>query len=97
LSLHDALPISVVRRLLLDFTNPFLNAISIMCFSISSIATGERFIPSTQADSQGAGQILPVNSGKLLVEVKIRYASSQFPSYTASLNSGMTLPSGQPE
>src|SRR5690606_13626073 len=68
-----------------------------MCFSISSIATGERLIPSTQADSQGAGHILPVNSGKLFVDARMRYASSHFPSYTASLNSGMTLPSGHPE
>src|SRR5690606_31070464 len=68
-----------------------------MCFSISSIATGERLIPNTQADSQGAGHMRPVNSGKLLVEANIRYASSHFPSYTASLNSGITLPNGHPE
>src|SRR3546814_6467012 len=77
--------------------NSRLNAISMMCFSISSMSTGGRLMPSTQADSQGAGQIRPVNSGKLLVDVNILYASSHLPSYTASLNSGMTLPRGQPE
>ena len=43
-----------------------------MCFSISSIATGSLLIPNTQADSQGAGQIRPVNSGKLLVDASIK-------------------------
>ena len=36
-------------------------------FSMNSIATGSEFIFSVQEASQGAGQILPVNSGKLLV------------------------------
>src|SRR5690606_2997475 len=68
-----------------------------MCFSISSIATGDLLMPSTHADSHGAGQILPVNSGKLLVLSKMVVASCQSPLYTASLNSGITLPSGQPD
>ena len=36
-------------------------------------------MPSTQAASHGAGQMRPVNSGKLLVECKRRTASSQRP------------------
>src|SRR5687768_4911503 len=68
-----------------------------MCFSISSIDTGDLLIPSTHADSHGAGQILPVNSGKLFVLNKIVLARCQSPLYTASLNSGITLPKGQPD
>ena len=41
--------------------------------------TGSSLIPKTHACSQGAGQSLPVNSGKLLVECKIFAAFSQFP------------------
>src|SRR5688572_15974208 len=77
-------------------TKPLLNAISIICFSISSIATGGWLIPNTQADSQGAGHIRPVNSGKLFVEFNISYASNQSLRYTASLNSGIMFPKGQP-
>src|SRR4051794_15822989 len=53
-------------------------------------------MPSTHALSHGAGQIRPVNSGKLFVEERMSYASLQFFLYTASLNSGITLPNGQP-
>src|SRR5689334_19605686 len=53
-------------------------------------------MPSTHALSHGAGQIRPVNSGKLFVEESMSYASCQFFLYTASLNSGITLPKGQP-
>ena len=35
------------------------------------MATAGLLIPNTQDDSQGAGQILPVNSGKLFVLTKI--------------------------
>ena len=38
-----------------------------MLSSICLIATGSSIRPRTQADSHGAGQSLPVNSGKLLV------------------------------
>ena len=55
----------------LGLTNPFSKAISIICFSISSIVTAGWLIPNTQALSHGAGQIRPVNSGKLLVEINI--------------------------
>ena len=49
-----------------------------MVFSITLIVTGGSLIPSTQAASQGAGQMRPVNSGKLLVECKTRIASFQW-------------------
>src|SRR4051794_23914649 len=52
---------------------------------------------STQAASHGAGQIRPVNSGKLLVASAIRLASRQRPRNTASFQSGIRFPSGQPE
>jgi len=65
-------------------------------FSICSIATGGLLIPKTHEASHGAGQILPVNSGKLLVELNISYACFQFWWYTASLKSGIIFPRGQP-
>ena len=43
-----------------------------------------------------AGQTVPVNSGKLFVEWRRTSASSHFPRYTRSFQSGMMLPSGQP-
>ena len=66
-----------------------------MAFSINSMATGFSLMPNTQDPSQGAGHILPVNSGKLLVEMSISYASFHSFLYTASLKSGIRLPSGQ--
>ena len=51
---------------------------------------------STQDASHGAGQIRPVNSGKLLVLSRISSACSQFPKYTWWLKSGITFPKGQP-
>ncbi len=50
-----------------------------------------------QAASHGAGQMRPVNSGKLLVESSTVKASCQSCRYTRSLKSGMMLLTGQPE
>ena len=47
---------------------PFSHALSTIAHSIDLIATGLSSRFKVQAASQGAGQILPVNSGKLLVE-----------------------------
>ena len=69
---------------------------SAISFSIYSIVTGSSLMFRTQAASQGAGQIRPVNSGKLLVECRTRRADSQFPRNTWWLKSGITLPNGQP-
>ena len=51
---------------------------------------------SVHAASQGAGQMRPVNSGKLLVECSTALAFFQSPRYTRSLKSGMMLFTGQP-
>ncbi len=51
-------------------TKPFSKAISMICFSISSIATGWLIDTQHTGAFAGAGQILPVNSGKLLVEAQ---------------------------
>ena len=67
-----------------------------MARSIALIDTGFALIPSTHAASQGAGQIRPVNSGKLLVACSARTASRQRSRYTRSFQSGITLFSGQP-
>src|SRR5688572_1077081 len=67
-----------------------------MFFSIVLIATGGSLIPSTQAASQGAGHIRPVNSGKLLVACNWRIASCQRSRYTKSFQSGIMLLTGQP-
>ena len=53
---------------------PSLKAFSTIYFSIFSIEIGSSIIPNTQAFSHGAGQSLPVNSGKLLVECNIQEA-----------------------
>ena len=42
-----------------------------MFFSIISIDTGSWLIDNVHEASQGAGQILPVNSGKLFVAVNL--------------------------
>ena len=54
---------------------PSFQACSTIVFSITLIVTGGSLMPSTQAASQGAGQMRPVNSGKLLVECRTRIAS----------------------
>ena len=77
-------------------TQDFSQARSIMACSIDLIPTAESLIPSVQAASHGAGQIRPVNSGKLLVECKTSLACCQSLSYTKLLKSGMILLTGQP-
>ena len=67
-----------------------------MLTSTCLIVTGSSLMPSTQAASQGAGQSLPVNSGKLFVACSRSIASRQCPRYTRSFQSGMMFPSGQP-
>jgi hypothetical protein len=65
--------------------------------SIDLMPTGSSLTFSTHAASQGAGQMRPVNSGKLLVECSTAMAFAQSPRYTRSLKSGMMLLTGQPE
>ena len=64
--------------------------------SIDLIITGSSLIASTHAASHGAGQIRPVNSGKLLVACRRSIASRHSPRRTRSFHSGIRLPSGQP-
>ena len=58
---------------------PSWNARSAIAISICSIVTGSSLIASTHADSHGAGQIRPVNSGKLLVACSWSIASRHLP------------------
>ena len=67
-----------------------------MACSIDLMPTGSSLTLSMQAASQGAGQMRPVNSGKLLVESSTASAFCQSPRYTRSLKSGMMLLTGQP-
>ena len=78
------------------FTQPFSQPLSIMACSIDLIPTASLLIANVQAASQGAGQIRPVNSGKLLVDCKTSSAFFQSLWNTKSLKSGMMLFTGQP-
>ena len=60
------------------------------------LATGSVLMASTHADSHGAGQIQPVNSGKLLVACSRSLAAAQSSRATNSFHSGMRLANGQP-
>ena len=75
---------------------PLANPRSEISFSMYSMVTGSWLMARTQEPSQGAGQMRPVNSGKLLVLRRMRVACSQLPRKTWWLNSGMTFPRGQP-
>ncbi len=78
-------------------TQPSAQARSMISTSTCLIVTGSALMPSTQADSHGAGQSRPVNSGKLLVACSRSAAARQSPECTRSFHSGIRLPSGQPE
>ncbi len=60
------------------------------------MVTASSLMASTQAFSHGAGQRVPVNSGKLLVAWSRSMASRHRSLWTRSFHSGMRLPSGQP-
>src|SRR3954469_206923 len=76
---------------------PSSHALSEIACSICLIVTASSLMSSTHAASHGAGQMRPVNSGKLLVASAIVLASRQRPRKTASFQSGIRLPRGQPE
>ena len=61
------------------FSQPLSQARSTMAHSIVLMVTGLSSMFSVQEASHGAGQMRPVNSGKLLVECRLREASSQLP------------------
>ena len=67
-----------------------------MACSIDLMPTASSFTFSVQAASQGAGQMRPVNSGKLLVLCSTSMAAFQSLRNTRSLKSGMMLLTGQP-
>ena len=77
-------------------TMPSAKARSTIETSTCLIVTGSVLRASTQAASHGAGQIHPVNSGKLLVACSRSLAVAQSSRATYSFHSGMRLPSGQP-
>ena len=62
-----------------ELIQPSRHPLSTISFSIYSMVTGSSFMLSTHDASQGAGHILPVNSGKLLVECSSFKASSHLP------------------
>ncbi len=64
--------------------------------SIVLMVTGLSSMLSVHDASQGAGQIRPVNSGKLFVECSTSSARRQSPRYTRSFQSGMMLLTGHP-
>src|SRR4051812_36691482 len=78
-------------------TQPFSNAWSMMRCSICLIVTASSLMSRTHAASHGAGQMRPVNSGKLLVACSASMALRQRSRKTRSFQSGIRLPSGQPE
>ena len=64
--------------------------------SIDLMVTGLSSMFSVHEASQGAGQMRPVNSGKLLVECRTSSASCQRSRRTSSFQSGIRLLTGQP-
>ncbi len=58
-------------------TQPSSQARSMIDCSICLIVTGSSLMSSTHDASHGAGQMRPVNSGKLLVAWSARMASGQ--------------------
>ncbi len=73
----DADALAGLRLRRLGTTQPISQPLSMMAHSIDLMVTGVSSMFSVQAASQGAGQTRPVNSGKLLVECRLRSASSQ--------------------
>ena len=67
-----------------------------MACSMDLMPTGSELILSVHDASHGAGQILPVNSGKLFVECRTSKACLQFCWKTKSFQSGIILFTGHP-
>ena len=74
---RDALAGLALGRLRRD-ASPVSQPLSMMACSIDLMPTGSLLMLSVQASSQGAGQMRPVNSGKLLVECSVSSACFQF-------------------
>ena len=78
-------------------THPSAKARSAIDSSIILMFTAGRSIATVQLPSHGAGQTLPVNSGKLLVFASRIQASFHCPRQTRSFHSGMKLFTGHPD
>ena len=77
-------------------THPSDHALSMIEYSMFLIVTASSTRPATHEPSHGAGQTRPVNSGKLLVDERLVYASFHCSVSTRLLNSGIKLLIGQP-
>ena len=77
-------------------TQPSSQARSTISTSTCLMVTASALMPSTHADSHGAGHSRPVNSGKLLVACSRSIAAAQSSRQTRSFHSGIRFPSGQP-
>src|SRR6202142_3001214 len=75
---------------------PCAMARSAMAHSIDLMVTGFSSMLSVHDASHGAGQTRPVTSGKLLVECRLRAASSQWLREDRSFQSGVWLLGGRP-
>jgi hypothetical protein len=80
----------------LGTTQPSAQALSMIACSMLLMPTASSLTFNVHAASHGAGQMRPVNSGKLLVESSTANAFFQSARYTRSLKSGMMLLTGQP-
>src|SRR5271156_2055261 len=69
---------------------------STIAHSMVLIVTGLSSMLSVHDASHGAGQMRPVNSGKLLVECRTVSAACQRSRRTSSFQSGIRLLTGQP-
>src|SRR5215213_6826905 len=87
---------TLLRRRGLGTTHPSSKALLMMESSISFMVTGSSLMARTHAASHGAGQSVPVNSGKLLVWCRRSMACFQCSRYTRSFQSGIRFPRGQP-
>ena len=86
----------VLWAAILGLIQPSSQARSTMAHSMVLMVTGTSSMLRVHEASQGAGQILPVNSGKLLVEWSTSIADCQSWWYTRSFQSGMRLFTGHP-
>src|SRR5206468_12216987 len=77
-------------------TQPSSQPLSIRKCSIDLMPTGSLLMLSVHAASHGAGQMRPVNSGKLFVECSTSSAARHCRRYVRSFQSGMMLLIGHP-
>src|SRR5690554_660141 len=81
---------------MLGTTQPSSNPRSMMAHSMLLMPTGSSFIPRTHDPSQGAGQTLPVTSGKSFVAKSAKRASFHLFWKIKVFHLGMTFEMGHP-